>query len=204
MTVSLRFQATILAALLCIVLFFALKQAILPADYAPPPNFEEVPGIEVTRMSPTNLEILLQGMLDKVRNGEAISYDREKTLKDLRQNLIDNMSDQPGLLARLLAMIDEIILLNDELIYPDDGESRTDEESCLRRNGGSAAGGAVIPKGHKTKIPHLNSPPYLCYLRTVKPRGHFCATSSTYRPSCSSCSVPPGWPICSLPGSNTR
>ncbi|MCB9266999.1 MAG: hypothetical protein H6558_18385 [Lewinellaceae bacterium] len=128
MTVSLRFQATILAALLCIVLFFALKQAILPADYAPPPNFEEVPGIEVTRMSPTNLEILLQGMLDKVRNGEAISYDREKTLKDLRQNLIDNMSDQPGLLARLLAMIDEIILLNDELIYPDDGGPRTDED----------------------------------------------------------------------------
>ena len=30
--------------------------------------------------------------------------------------------------ARLLAIIDEILLLNDELIYPDDGEPRTDED----------------------------------------------------------------------------
>ncbi len=84
--------------------------------------------MELSRMSPTNLENLLQDILEKVRNGEAISYEREKTLKDLRQSLIDNMSEQLGLLAKLLAIIDEIILLNDELIYPDDGKPRTDED----------------------------------------------------------------------------
>ncbi|MCB0593607.1 MAG: hypothetical protein H6557_26470 [Lewinellaceae bacterium] len=129
MTTSLRFPIAALAALLCVGLFFALKQAILPADYAPPPNFEEVPGIEVTRMSPTNLEIYLRGLLEKVRNGEAISYGKEQSLKEVRQALIENMAEQPELLTLLLAIIDEILLLNDELIYPDDGESRTDEDS---------------------------------------------------------------------------
>ncbi len=122
MTASLRSQITALAAVLCIGLFFALKQVILPNIYEPAPSYEEAAGVELMRMSPTHL-----GILEKLGDGEAISYDREKTLRGLRQNLIDNMSDQPGLLARLLAMIDEIILLNDELIYPDDGEARTDE-----------------------------------------------------------------------------
>lgn len=117
-----------LAAVLCIGLFFALKQAILPVIHAPVPSYEEAPGLELARMSPTNVENFLQSVLEKVRNGEALSYEREKTLKDLRQSLIDNMSEQLGLLAKLLAIIDEIILLNDELIYPDDGKPRTDED----------------------------------------------------------------------------
>ena len=80
-------------------------------------------------MLATNLEIFLQSFLEKVRNGEAISHSREEAFLDIRQDLVDNMAGQPGLLARLSAIIDEIILLNDELIYPDDGESRTDEDS---------------------------------------------------------------------------
>lgn len=118
-----------LAAVLCIGLFFALKQAILPAVYAPAPSYEEAPGLDLARMSPSNLEIFLRGLLEKVRNGEGLSYDRGEALIDIRQDLIDNMADQPALLAKLLAIIDEIILLNDELIYPDDGEPRTDEDS---------------------------------------------------------------------------
>lgn len=129
MTASIRFPIAALAALLCLGLFFALKSVLLPNAYAPPPGYAEAPGLELARMTPTHLENLLQDILEKARNGEAISYEREKTLKALRQNLIDNMADQPGLLARLLALIDEILLLNDELIYPDDGESRTDENS---------------------------------------------------------------------------
>ena len=129
MTASLRLQATALAVVLCLGLFFALKQATLPSIYAPPPSYEEAPGLELARMSPTNVEIFLQSLLEKVRNGEAISHSREEAFLDIRQDLVDNMAGQPGLLARLSAIIDEIILLNDELIYPDDGESRTDEDS---------------------------------------------------------------------------
>ena len=128
MTASLRFQIAALAALLCLGLFFALKSVILPDVYAPPPSYEKAPGLELARMSPTNVEIFLQSLLEKVRNGEAISYEREQSLKAIRQALLEKMADQPGLLARLLAIIDEIILLNDELIYPDDGEPRSDEE----------------------------------------------------------------------------
>ncbi|MCO6490732.1 MAG: hypothetical protein J5I98_20110 [Phaeodactylibacter sp.] len=111
MTASLRFQATALAVVLCIGLFFALKQATLPFAYTPPPSYEEVPGFELTRMSPTNLEVYLRGLLEKVRNGEAISYGREQSLKEVRQAIIDNMAGQPEILALLLAIIDEILLL---------------------------------------------------------------------------------------------
>ena len=128
MTASLRLQATALAVVLCLGLFFALKQATLPSIYAPPPSYEEAPGLELARMSPTNVEIFLQSLLEKVRNGEAISYEREQALKTIRQALLEKMADQPDLLARLLAIIDEIILLNDGLIYLDDGEPRSDEE----------------------------------------------------------------------------
>ncbi|MCB9292562.1 MAG: hypothetical protein H6559_05460 [Lewinellaceae bacterium] len=129
MTASTRFPIAALVALLCLGLFFALKSVILPNAYAPPPSYEEAPGLELARMSPTNLEILLQSLLEKVRNGEAISHDREEALRDIRKDLVNNMADQPALLATLLAIIDKIILLNDELIYPDDGEPRTDENS---------------------------------------------------------------------------
>lgn len=128
MTASLRIQAAAVAVVLCFGLFFALKQVILPNIYEPAPSYEEAAGVELMRMSPTNLEIFLQSVLEKVRNGEAISYEREQALRIIRQTLLEKMADQPALLARLLAIIDEIILLNDELIYPDDGEPRSDEE----------------------------------------------------------------------------
>ncbi|MCO6487284.1 MAG: hypothetical protein J5I98_02645 [Phaeodactylibacter sp.] len=128
MTASLRLQATVLAVVLCLGLFFALKQATLPSICVPPPSYTEAPGLELARMSPTNLEIYLRGLLEKLRNGEAISYEREKALLDIRGALIKNMADQPALLATLLAIIDEIILLNDELIYPEDGEPKSDKD----------------------------------------------------------------------------
>lgn len=34
----------------------------------------------------------------------------------------------PALLARLYQLIDEILTLNDELIYPEDGDWRTDQK----------------------------------------------------------------------------
>ncbi|MCO6480737.1 MAG: hypothetical protein J5I94_29115 [Phaeodactylibacter sp.] len=129
MTASLRFQAAVLATVLCIGLFFALKQVTLPNLHEPAPGYEEAAGMELMRMSPTNLEIYLSGLLERVKNGKAISHGREKALLDIRRELVANMADQPDLLARLLAIIDEIILLNDELIYPEDGEARTDEDS---------------------------------------------------------------------------
>ncbi|MCO6479174.1 MAG: hypothetical protein J5I94_21245, partial [Phaeodactylibacter sp.] len=128
MTASLKFQAVAIATILCIGLFFALKQVILPNVYEPAPSYEEAAGVELMRMSPSNLEIFLQGELKKVRNGEAISYGREQALKIIRQALLERMADQPALLAKLLAMIDEILILNDELIYPDDGEPKSDED----------------------------------------------------------------------------
>ncbi len=128
MTASLRFQAAAIAAILCIGLFLALKQVTLPNVYEPVPSYEEAFGVELMRMSPSNLEIFLQGELEKVRNGEAISYGREQALKIIRQALLERMADQPALLAKLLAMIDEILILNDELIYPDDGDPRSDED----------------------------------------------------------------------------
>ncbi|MCB9053294.1 MAG: hypothetical protein H6556_27985 [Lewinellaceae bacterium] len=128
MTASLRFQITALAVILCIGLFFSLRQVEMPAVHDPAPAYEQASEPELARMSPSNLEILLRDMLEKVRSGQALSHDREKTLKDIRRALVENMAGQPTLLARLLALIDEILLLNDELIYPDDGEPRTDED----------------------------------------------------------------------------
>ncbi|MCB9052384.1 MAG: hypothetical protein H6556_23360 [Lewinellaceae bacterium] len=99
----------------------------MPAAYGPAPGYEQAPEPELTRMSPSNLENFLQSVLEKVRAGEALSYGRQEALKDIRQTLVESMANQPALLERLLAIIDEILLLNDELIYPDDGEPRTDE-----------------------------------------------------------------------------
>lgn len=128
MTASLRIQIVAIASILCLALLFSLMKVAAPSVLEPTPSYERASGLELARMSPSNLEILLQDMLEKVKNGQAISHDREKTLKDIRRALVENMAGQPTLLARLLALIDEILLLNDELIYPDDGEPRTDED----------------------------------------------------------------------------
>lgn len=123
-----RFQIIAIASILCAALLFCLVKVAAPPVLEPTPSYEKASGLELIRMSPSNLEILLRGMLEKVRNGQALSHEREKTLKDIRQALVENMSGQPTLLAQLLALIDEILLLNDELIYLDDGEHRTDED----------------------------------------------------------------------------
>lgn len=69
------------------------------------------------------LEDFLQKMLEKLRSGKSISYDSEMNLKALLA--LYNGANQE-LVAKLIALINEILELNAELIHLEDGEHRTD------------------------------------------------------------------------------
>lgn len=79
-------------------------------------------------MAPLSLENLLKGLLEQVRSGKAISHGREQALRDIMRAIPVTLASDPELVARLLAIIEEILELNSELIYPEDGEARTDND----------------------------------------------------------------------------
>ncbi|MCO6489790.1 MAG: hypothetical protein J5I98_15345 [Phaeodactylibacter sp.] len=114
-------------AIISICLFFSLRNAILqmPVQIH---SFDLPSSSELIKMAPLSLENLLKGLLEQVRSGKAISHGREQALRDIMRAIPVTLASDPELVARLLAIIEEILELNSELIYPEDGEARTDND----------------------------------------------------------------------------
>ena len=81
----------------------------------------------IVKYDPVHLESEFEQLLKKVKRGEAISHEQVKRLKSIKRYL-EILNVTPALLARLYQLIDEILALNDQLIYPEDGNWRTDQE----------------------------------------------------------------------------
>ena len=122
---TLTLKAAGMLIILFLSLFFTVQYAIqstppLPQDWAATPE-------NIVKYDPVHLEREFEQMLEKVKRGEAISHEQVKRLKKIKRYL-ELLNVTPALLARLYQLIDEILALNDELIYPEDGDWRTDQE----------------------------------------------------------------------------
>lgn len=121
MTIS--FRIPMLLLFLIGLLYFSLHQTI---NHASPVTFSfdrmENTG-SLDQFNLKELEDFLQKMLEKLRSGKSISYDSEMNLKALLA--LYNGANQE-LVAKLIALINEILELNAELIHLEDGEHRTD------------------------------------------------------------------------------
>jgi len=81
----------------------------------------------MVKYDPVHLESELEQILEQVKKGEAISLEATERLKLIKRDL-QRLKVTPVLLARLNLLIDEILALNDELIYPNDGNWKTEQE----------------------------------------------------------------------------
>lgn len=125
MSNTLTLKAAGMLIILFFGLFFTVQYAIqstppLPQDWAATPE-------NIVKYDPVHLESEFEQVLEKVKRGEAISYEETKRLKEIKHYL-KLLNVTPALLARLNQLIDEILALNDELIYLADGNWRTDQE----------------------------------------------------------------------------
>jgi hypothetical protein len=108
------------------LLYLSLHHAI---NHAPPVTFSfdkmENTG-SLAQFNLKELEDFLQKILEKLRSGKSISYDSEMNLKNIKALLALYNGANQELVAKLIALINEILELNDELIHLEDGERRTD------------------------------------------------------------------------------
>lgn len=75
------------------------------------PSEETVYPSHIDKFDFSDLERQLRGILEKVKNDEAISYKQEQNLREIKRWLAQSNADS-GIIASLIAMIDEILLYN--------------------------------------------------------------------------------------------
>ena len=124
MAINLRLPLLLL--LLTILLYIPLQQVI---QHTLSTNFSAeavVTNENLSKFSLRELEIFLRGILEKTKSGEGISYESEANLKKIKALLAMYANANQKLVAKLIALINEILELNQELIYPEDGEHQTD------------------------------------------------------------------------------
>lgn len=78
------------------------------------------------KYSSEDLEVFWKEMLEKVRWGKSLSFENEKALRKIKAILAINSGVNQILVERLIAMIDNILEINSELIHPEDGNHQTD------------------------------------------------------------------------------
>jgi hypothetical protein len=124
--VTYNLRISINSFLLLGALFFTLHLFI---QNTPSITFPELGKAEsLTQFSLEELEVFLQKKLDGLRAGQSISYEDEIILKKIKALLSIYSAENSALISKLIAMIDEILELSNELIHVKDGEHRTDND----------------------------------------------------------------------------
>lgn len=108
--------------------YFSIHYFVQNAQPGAPSSFDriEVEG-SIAQFDLKDLEIFIQGRIERARSGKSISHKEEKVLKEIRAVLALHSGGNSGLVAKLIAMIDEILELNRESIHLEDGEHQTDD-----------------------------------------------------------------------------
>ena len=126
MAINIRIPVALL--FLLSILYFSIHHAV---QNTPPPISFPLDRIEadgsIAQFGFEDLEVIIKGMLERARSGKSISYKEEKMLKEAKAILAIYSGANSELVAKLIAMINEILELNRELIHLEDGEHSTDD-----------------------------------------------------------------------------
>jgi hypothetical protein len=124
MTISIR--ASIILLFLLGLLYFSLQNAIQQAPSIHLSLEQVAEATSFAKFSLRELEVFLKGLLEKARSGESISHESEVNLKKIEALLRMHPTANQQLVAKLIALIHQILELNGEIIHEEDGEHQSD------------------------------------------------------------------------------